>query len=651
LKPWYIVRTFVFFSTLLLAKVSAQPVSFQAWKTVVTPNNISASAFAVADFNGDGKPDLVTASLTSSSPPDAVLRTFPGKGDGIFQTPGPPLSFCPAAASYCGAALVNSNANAMQVADWNHDGKPDLLVAGYEGLTVLVGNGDGTFRVSQWLPAPAGNFYATAAIADFTGDGVPDIVIALTGAPGTYYDLQLFPGKGDGTFLSPIDLSIGGYPLGSADFNRDGKPDLLVSGFDGTAYAYLGIGNGAFRMAWQSGPRLTTINSTLGDVNADGRIDFVTCAGWALVGPPCSVFLGNGDGSFRLGAESFSQLAPPAYYLNRPAAVNLADFNGDGKLDLSVGLIVMPGNGDGTFQSPVPFGAFVDHVLAADLNSDGKMDLIAEEPFPNGVSTLISDSPGRLPSVTVISAASGTSQAVMGSLASLFGANLAGTTATAAPTNGAWPTTLGGVNVNIHGIDGIDRAAPLVFVSLGQINLQVPPDTPVGCSAFNVIGQGQAPLEEARCNPVSAADLAFFTADGSGTGVAAAVVLTADAAGKITSYPAFTCAAGKCAPVPIHLSGSTATYIELFLTGLPLDFATPGWIMSAYLNGGSKSGGKPVPVTYLGPQGTYPGLSQLNVLLPNSYQGLGVSQFTLEIRINQLYQTILGSSGVILDIE
>ena len=54
---------------------------------------------------------------------------------------------------------------------------------------------------------------------------------------------------------------------------------------------------------------------------------------------------------------------------------------------------------------------------------------------------------------------------------------------------------------------------------------------------------------------------------------------------------------------------------------------------------------------FLGPQGTYPGLSQLNVLLPNSYQGLGVSQFSLEIKIDQLYQQILGSSGVILDIE
>src|ERR1017187_3308160 len=172
MKPWYTVRAFVVFSTLLLAKVSAQPVSFQAWKTVATPNN---SAFAVADFNGDGKPDLVTATITSSSPPDAVLQTFPGKGDGTFQTPGPPFSFCPAAASYCGAALGNSNANALQVADWNRDGKPDLLVVGYEGMTALVGNGDGTFRVSQWLPAPAGNFYATAAIADFTGDGVPDI--------------------------------------------------------------------------------------------------------------------------------------------------------------------------------------------------------------------------------------------------------------------------------------------------------------------------------------------------------------------------------------------------------------------------------------------------------------------------------------------
>ena len=198
MKFWCTARAFVVFSTLLLAKVFAQPVSFQAWKTVATPNNIIGNAFAVADFNGDGKLDLVIATITSNSfsPPDAVLQTFPGKGDGTFQTPGPPFSFCPAAASYCGAALGNSNANAVQVADWNRDGKPDLLVVGYEGMTALVSNGDGTFRVSKWLQAPAGEtYYATAAIGDFNGDGKPDIVIGVANAPGTYYDMQLWLGE------------------------------------------------------------------------------------------------------------------------------------------------------------------------------------------------------------------------------------------------------------------------------------------------------------------------------------------------------------------------------------------------------------------------------------------------------------------------
>ena len=404
-------------------------------------------------------------------------------------------------------------------------------------------------------------------------------------------------------------------------------------------------------MAWQSEPRSSILTIAFGDVNADGRIHFVTCAGWVSASPPCQVFLGNGNGSFQPGAETFSQLGEPYYNLNRPAAINLADFNGDGKLDLSVGLIVMSGNGDGTFQPPVPFGEFVDHVVAADLNADGKMDLIAEEPFPNGVSTLISDSPGRLPTLTVVSAASSAKQAVMGNLASAFGSNLADTTAIATPINGAWPTTLGGVTVNVRGNDGVERPAPLVFVSPGQINLQILADTPPGCTAFNVVRSGQIALEESRCNPASVADLAFFSADGSGTGAAAALVVTADAAGKITTYPAFTCAGGKCVAAPIHLTDSTTTYLEFFLTGVPLAFSYPAWTMSGYLNGGSTTGGKPVPASYLGPQGQFPGLYQLNVLLPNSYHGLGLSQFYLEIKVNQLYQTLLGSSGVILDIE
>jgi hypothetical protein len=150
----------------------------------------------VADFNGDGNLDLAVVNLLS--PGQGHVSMLLGNGDGTFR----------AGVSYPGQ--LGSFINAA-VADLNGDGTPDLVV----GSRVLLGNGDGTFHETAGL----GNF-GPVAIADFNGDGKPDI------AEGPFINL----GNGDGTFQPAINFVAGHSPYWAAvaDFNGDGKPDLAI---------------------------------------------------------------------------------------------------------------------------------------------------------------------------------------------------------------------------------------------------------------------------------------------------------------------------------------------------------------------------------------------------------------------------------------
>jgi hypothetical protein len=124
---------------------------------------------------------------------------------------------------------LNSPISALvATADFNGDQIPDLVIAGQHGLSIYLGNGDGTFRSTGKLAAE-GDVHALQ-VHDLNGDGVPDIVIALWLSKGEG-ELVIFPGKGDGSFGSQMSLQVGYTPsaIGIADFNLDGKLDLAVS--------------------------------------------------------------------------------------------------------------------------------------------------------------------------------------------------------------------------------------------------------------------------------------------------------------------------------------------------------------------------------------------------------------------------------------
>src|SRR2546426_804401 len=146
------------------------------------------------------------------------------------------------------------------VGDFNGDGKPDLAVVNFGDWNVylLLGNGDGTFQPAKSVFfAPGGGFPWYIAVGDFNGDGILDLAVADYGCPldcnsSPSNTVTVLLGNGNGTFRPAPSLTVGNGPAGVAvgDFNRDGKPDLAVANLnDNTLSVLLGNGDGTFQAA------------------------------------------------------------------------------------------------------------------------------------------------------------------------------------------------------------------------------------------------------------------------------------------------------------------------------------------------------------------------------------------------------------------
>jgi len=342
------------------------------------PGAVYVYSIAVADINGDGRPDLIVDT-------DNGIRVRPGNGDGTFQ---PEMSL-----PYYGYYPV------LLVADVNGDGKPDLVLAGGNTLGVLLGNGDGTFH-DMVTYAWGGDSASSIAVADFNNDGKPDLVLAGGDTVGVLL------GNGDGTFRAPVVYhSVGAHRVTVADVNLDGKPDLLVANWssatgddpNGLVGVLLGNGDGTFQpgVTFGSGGYYARAISAQ-DVNEDGKPDLLVMSDTGVSGSGDSVvgvLLGNGDGTFQ-PAVSYS---PGQGDLHSLA---VGDVNGDHNPDLVVtsgnsymvdGVVsVLLGNGDGTFQAAVNYdsGGYVAEAIAlADVNGDARPDLLVVDdsvPYASG---------------------------------------------------------------------------------------------------------------------------------------------------------------------------------------------------------------------------------------------------------------------------
>lgn len=263
-------------------------------------------------------------------------------------------------------------------ADFNRDGNLDIATPG----TLLLGNGNGTFKAPINLSV-SGNLVATA---DFNGDGTPDLLIASTQST----TLNILLGNGDGMFqpAKSTNVGISFSSIAVADVNGDGKPDIL--GLAGTqVFVFLGNGNGTFAagVPYSAGPNPYLMLT--GDFNGDGKVDIATADGYP---GQIAVMLGNGNGTFQSPVISTGA--------TQPFDMAAADVNNDGKVDLIIAdqstsqTFTFLGNGDGTFQAGIVAAPAVGSVGIADVNGDGKPDLILNPQFPSVAEILLGNGDG-----------------------------------------------------------------------------------------------------------------------------------------------------------------------------------------------------------------------------------------------------------------
>ncbi len=359
------------------------PVNYAVGDWGIWPVHIASD-----DFDGDGDNDLaVVCSGRSTTDYRSDISILINNGNGTFQS----------AVYYDLGYTLNSSYIISY--DFNGDDNADLATANtnYSQISVLLGNGDGTFQGD--IKYPAGGGSTQLLPIDFDGDGYCDLGAKRESG------VSILIGNGDGTFQSPvynfIGDGLGGSPVVYFDINDDGNGDLLAACASGD-YAGVLIGNG-------DGTFLPVQSYTVSyhpnyiipcDVDGNGDYDLITANGSPA--GSVSILFGNGDGTF----TTSSQTNYPTGDVSNSIFSN--DFNNDGYYDLAFtnedteDVSVLINNGDGTFQSAVsyPAGTQTMGIFSIDFNHDGNNDLVAGSNYTNSnyVSILLGNGDGTFQS-------------------------------------------------------------------------------------------------------------------------------------------------------------------------------------------------------------------------------------------------------------
>jgi len=276
----------------------------------------------------------------------------------------------------------------VAVGDFNGDGKLDLAIAENTSgqMSILLGNGNGTFQAA--VDYPAGTNPRDIVARDLNGDGKLDLIVTNSGTN----TISVYIGNGDGTFKPQVTYTVGNSARAVVvgDFNKDGKLDLAVTNTnDNTVSILLGNGDGTF----QNQVTYATGNAPwflcIGDFNGDGNLDLAIANN---ADNTVSILLGNGNGTFQA-----QQTYPPAANLTGAHSIETYDFNGDGILDLVVAnngsnnISILLGNGNGSFQNPINFtvGNGPKGMYLGDLSADGRADIAVANVGAGNVSVLL----------------------------------------------------------------------------------------------------------------------------------------------------------------------------------------------------------------------------------------------------------------------
>ena len=414
---------------LALCPALAAVPTFTARQDIATGVKI-LSGLAIADFNGDGKPDFA---FTDVNAKNVYVMLNDGKGN--FGTPLlTPVDI--------GSTV---GVGALLAGDVNEDGKQDLIVESVGGLQptyVLLGNGDGRFTQAALVP---GTFTA-GSLVDMNGDGHLDLVSISFTARGP--SLALGDGKGNFTSVALTPAITGqGQPgfftaIVTGDFNRDGLVDLVVafsttqSGATHGLYFYANAGNNTF-LSPQMVPESTLYFShgslATADFNVDGKLDLLD--GSATI---ATIFPGYGDGTFATRGTARYLYFPTTNRIDTYPLVAAADLNADSYADALVAVPVdnmlygFVNDGKGTFDQNIPdfsaaLGGRAGTLLTADLNGDGLPDIVFTNNDNQNVSYFLSIRPKATATVALTSS---TSQVLAGGSVSLT-ATVTGTTSVA----------------------------------------------------------------------------------------------------------------------------------------------------------------------------------------------------------------------------
>lgn len=320
------------------------PVSFYQGRLAYPA--IANTAIAVADFTGDGVPDVATAL-------PFALSVRPGSTGGTL-------------AASISSPLVISCGTVLLTADFNADGKPDLVCPISGGFEVSLGQGNGTFA------APVQTSFSSLigiAIGNLNQDSIPDVVAWNSS------QLAVFKGLGTGAFDAPVTYNYRSlFDVKVGDFDGDSRNDVVVTTKNAVT-VFVGRGDGTLGVPRITGLPVSTADYvTLSDLNGDGRLDALVTVNRASNNNPVAhlaVLLGQGDGHFDKSLYNSDHAL---------AAAQLGDIKPGGGIDIAAatsgGIAVFSNDGTGALSGPTTYTAPNKQIALAALRNPGIPDVV-----------------------------------------------------------------------------------------------------------------------------------------------------------------------------------------------------------------------------------------------------------------------------------